>query len=179
MLKFYDVAVVMQEFPDEIALAVNITGCICNCSNCSEPWLRQDIGEELSNDKIDELINAHPDITVFGLMGGDSDYDDVVRIANYIHNNYNIKVGMYSGRDQLNMKLLECLDYYKIGRWINPIGPVSEWHKTSGGVIQFPWSNQLMFEKIDNNWVNITYKFRKEKIGNPERYIIFTGNNEN
>ena len=53
-----------------------------------------------------------------------------------------------------------------------PKGPVEEWHKTNNGVLQFPWSNQLLFEKIDNKLVNVTYKFRKIKINNPERFII-------
>ena len=70
------------------------------------------------------------------------------------------------------MKLLECLDLYKIGRWIMPEGPVEDWHQTNNGVLQFPWSNQLLFEKVGNIWFNVTYKFRKEKVGNPARYII-------
>ena len=177
-LKYYDVAVTMSEFPDEITLCVNITGCVCHCSECSEPWLRPYVGTLLTNEEIDKLIKDHPGITVFGLMGGDSDHDDVVRIANYVHEKHHLKVGMYSGREFLNMKLLECLDLYKIGRWIMPKGPVSEWHQTNNGVLQFPWSNQLLFEKIGNMWFNITHKFRKEKVGNPARYIIVEENNK-
>jgi len=171
-LKYYDVAVTFAEFPEEITLCVNITGCVCHCSQCSEPWLRPYVGTLLTNEEIDKLIAEHPGITVFGLMGGDSDHDDVVRIANYVHEKHHLKVGMYSGREFLNMKLLECLDLYKIGRWIMPKGPASEWHQTNNGVLQFPWSNQLLFEKVGNLWLNTTYKFRKEKIGNPERYIV-------
>ena len=179
MLKVYDVAVTMSEFPDEICLTVNISNCPGMCSHCSEPWLLEDVGEELTEEKIDELIAEHPDITVFGLMGGDSDQDDVVRIARYVHEKYHIKVGMYSGREFLNMKLLECLDLYKIGRWIMPEGPVEEWHQTNNGVLQFPWSNQLLFEKVGHFWMNVTYKFRKEKVGNPARYIIYGNEEEN
>ena len=178
MLKVYDSAITFAEFPDEITLAVNISNCPGMCDGCSEPWLLEDVGEELTEDKIDSLIAEHPDITVFGLMGGDSDHDDVARIADYIHGKYpKLKVGMYSGREFLNMKLLECLDLYKIGRWIMPKGPASEWHLTNNGVLQFPWSNQLLFEKLGDRWYNATWKFRKEKIGNPARYII-TSNEE-
>ena len=178
MLKVYDSAVTMSEFPDEITLCVNISNCPGMCDGCSEPWLLEDVGEELTESKIDELIADHPGITVFGLMGGDSDQGDVVRIVNYVHEKHHLKVGMYSGREFLNMKLLECLDLYKIGRWIMPKGPVSEWHQTNNGVLQFPWSNQLLFEKIGNMWFNTTYKFRKEKVGNPERYIITEEDNK-
>lgn len=182
-LKYYDIAITFSEFPDEVALCVNITGCICHCSECSEPWLRPYVGTLLTDEEIDKLIAEHPDITVFGLMGGDSDHDDVVRIANYIHAKYpHIKVGMYSGREYMSTKLLNCLDLYKIGRWIMPKGPVSEWHQTNNGVLQFPWSNQLLFEKLQTrdgeSWVNTTYKFRKEKVGNPARYIITEEDNK-
>ena len=177
MLKVYDYAITFSEFPEEISLSLNISQCPGYCDGCSEKWLQEDIGEFLTNEKIDELIKSHEDITVFGLMGGDNDQEDVVRVANYIHEKYpNLKVGMYSGREYLSTKLLNCLDLYKIGRFIMPKGPVEEWHQTNNGVLQFPWSNQLLFEKVHNAdgevWLNTTYKFRKEKVGNPERYII-------
>ena len=183
MLKVYDSAVTFSEFPDEITLCVNISNCPGMCDGCSEPWLLEDVGEELTEEKIDELIREHSDITVFGLMGGDSDHDDVVRIANYIHSKYtDIKVGMYSGREYMSTKLLDCLDLYKIGRWIMPKGKPEEWHQTNNGVLQFPWSNQLLFEKLNTkdgeSWVNTTYKFRKEKVGNPARYIITSEDNK-
>lgn len=172
-LKYYDYATTFSEFPDEIALCVNISGCPCHCDNCSESWLRPWVGTLLTNDEIDRLIKENDDITLFGLMGGDSNYEDCIRITNYIHEKYpGLKVGIYSGRDWLDLELAKVIDIYKIGRWINPTGPVDEWHQTNNGVLQFPWSNQLYFEKIDGKLVNTTYKFRKEKVGNPARYII-------
>lgn len=177
-LKYYDVATTFSEFPDEIALCVNITGCPCHCDNCSEPWLRPYVGTELTNEEIDKLISEHPDITVFGLMGGDSNYKDCVRVVDYIHEKYpHLKVGIYSGRDWFDIELMNVIDIYKIGRWITPKGPVEEWHQTNNGVLQFPWSNQLYFERVDGKLVNTTYKFRKEKVGNPARYIINDENN--
>lgn len=149
MLKYYDYAVTFSEFPDEITLAVNISNCPGYCDGCSEPWLLKDIGTELTFEEVDKLIKEHSDITVFGFMGGDNDQNEVANISRYIHQNYpTLKVGMYSGREFLNMDLLDCLDLYKIGRFIMPKGPVEDWHKTNNGVLQFPWSNQLLFEKL-------------------------------
>lgn len=175
MLKYWepDTNIIFGEFPDEIALGVNITNCPLSCEGCSEPWLKPDVGTILTEAEIDKLIKEHSDCTVFALMGGDSDHTDVVRIANYIHENYpKLKVGMYSGRDYLDMQLLNCLDLYKIGRWILPKGPVNEWHKTNNGVLQFPWSNQLYFERVGEIWKDATYKFRKTPLGDIESYII-------
>jgi anaerobic ribonucleoside-triphosphate reductase activating protein len=178
-LKYYDVAIVFAEFPDEVTLAVNISNCPGMCSHCSEPWLLEDVGTVLTNDEIDKLISEHSDITTFGLMGGDSNHDDCIRVAKYIHDKYpSIKVGMYSGREFINLELAQHLDYYKIGRWIMPEGPSSDWHKTNNGVLQFPWSNQLLFQNINGALVNITYKFRKHPVGNPERYIIYSEESE-
>lgn len=175
MLKYWepDTSVTFSEFPDEIALCVNITNCPGMCSNCSEPWLLEDKGTLLTNEEIDKLIKDHLDCTVFALMGGDNDHENVERVANYIHENYpKLKVGMYSGREYFNMRLLNCLDLYKIGRWIMPEGNVEDWYKTNCGPLVFPWSNQLYFERVGNLWINATHKFRKNAIGNPENYII-------
>ena len=173
MLKVFDSAVTMSEFPDEITLCVNISNCPGTCEECSEPWLREDVGEELTEEKIDSLIAEHPGITVFGLMGGDSDHKDVIRIANYVHRAHpGMKVGMYSGRDFINLELAQVLDLYKIGRWIPPKGDKSEWLKKSWGPLQFPNSNQLLFEKVGHFMLNTTDKFRRNPLVDLSSYII-------
>ena len=178
-LKYYDVAVTFSEFPDCITLCVNISNCPGMCSNCSEPWLLKDIGTELTNEEIDKLIEQNPLITVFGLMGGDSNQDDCIRVADYVHSKYpDIKVGMYSGREFINLDLAQHLDYYKIGRWIMPKGDVKDWWRTNCGPLQFPFSNQLLFKKIDNKLVNITNEFRKQPISDLKRYIITPEDNK-
>lgn len=173
-LKYFDYSITFAEFPDEVALCVNISGCPCNCDNCSEPWLRPWVGTILTNEEIDKLISEHEDITVFGLMGGDSNYKDCVRITNYIHEKYpNIKVGIYSGRDWLDLELANVIDIYKIGRWINPDMEHPEtWKDNTWGPLVWPVSNQLYFEKIDGKLVNTTYKFRQNKIGDWSRYVL-------
>lgn len=122
MLKFYGSAVTFSEFPDEIALCVNISNCPCKCKGCSETFLREDIGVYLTNEKIQELVDANPGCTVFGLLGGDINHSDIIRISEYIHKNTNLKLGFYSGEDYLDINLIPYVDFYKIGRWIMPKG---------------------------------------------------------
>lgn len=172
MLKYYDYAVTFSEFPDEVALCVNITNCPGMCDNCSEPWLRQDTGEPLTNEVLQNLINSHFYCTTFGLMGGDADHEDIKRIADYIHANSKMKVGFYSGMDSLDLGLVPYIDLYKIGRWITPKGPRDTWSCESCGPLQFPFSNQLYFEKRGDMLVNATKKFRTKPIHDLERYII-------
>lgn len=164
--------ITFTEIPDEISLCLNISNCKCNCTSCSEAWLREDVGIELTSEVLQRYIDNNPNITCICLMGGDSDHDDCIRVCKYIHEHSNLKTAMYSGREFINLDLAQHLDYYKIGRWIMPIGDSKDWHKTNNGVLQFPWSNQLLFKKIDNKLINITYRFRENPLGNPEQYII-------
>ena len=173
MLKYWkpDTKVVFAEFPGEVSLAINITNCPGNCTNCSEPYLRQNIGEDLTFEEVDRLIDANKGITLFGLMGGDCSHSDVADIARYVHSTYpNLKVGMYSGCDWLDPSLMLELDCYKIGRYISD-DSLPNW-----GPLPLPMSNQLYFEKRcignDTLWENTTYKFRQKPINNYSMQIV-------
>lgn len=165
-------AVTFAEFPDEIALCFNITNCPGTCERCSEPELRLDIGDELTEEALDAYIARHPGITLVGFMGGDRDHGEISALAEYLHDKHNLKVGMYSGMDFLDAALLDCLDYYKIGRWIAPVGEPRDWHKKNCGPIKFAFSNQLMFKKVGNCWANITCEFRKTPLNDLKKEII-------
>lgn len=175
MLKVYDSAVTFSEFPDEIAICLNISNCPGTCDHCSESWLRQDVGELLTEEVIQKYIDSHSDCSLFGIMGGDRDHKDIIRIAQYVHSHSDMKVGVYSGLDYIDLELASYIDCYKIGRWIQPQGPEEKWHETNNGVLQFPWSNQLYFIKEGNKLVNATNLFRKQPISNLSRYIVTTG----
>lgn len=178
-LKIASVSTVFQEVPDEISLALEISNCPCHCEGCSSKFLWEDSGKPLTEELLLSLIDRHPGITNVLFMGGDADHAEVVRLTKVIHGK-GLKASMFSGFDALDPILLECLDYYKIGRFIMPKGDPAEWHKSNNGPICFPWSNQLMFAKrlIDGEeqWVNITYEFRKEPLGDPARKILFEQN---
>ena len=175
MLKYYNAEVTFAEFPDEIALCVNISHCPCHCDGCSEPWLKDDVGKELTQAEIDRLIAMHPDITLLGLMGGDFDHDYCAEIATYIHQVYpNIKVGMYSGLDSIDLNLARVLDCYKIGRFIMPKGDPKTWPTQVCGPIQFPFSNQKYYELHNGMLVDCTYKFRNKPLNDYTKYIIIT-----
>ena len=89
MLKVYvrdgepEITEVFEEFPNEVTVALNISNCIGMCEECSEPWLREDSRRQLTDEFTQEILDEHQDCTVFGLMGGDSDHEDVKRIADY------------------------------------------------------------------------------------------------
>ena len=137
MLKYYDYAVTFAEFPDEISLCVNISGCPCRCPECHSKYLWNDVGKELDEEAIDLLIRSHPNCTLFGIMGGDSSHSDVIKIVDYIRKHYpNILIGMYSGLDEVDSSLLGRLDYYKVGRY-----------DASRGGLKQKTTNQRMYDK--------------------------------
>ena len=174
MLKYLgEPTITFAEFPDEISLIWNLSNCPCHCEGCSEPELQTDIGDLLTDAVLVEAVKKNPGITLIGFMGGDADTADLVELIKWIKKNYPaLKVGMYSGRDYLDLDLLNLLDYYKIGRWIMPQGPSDSWCKQVCGPLNFPNSNQLMFKRSGNKFVNITDKFRRKPLNNLERQII-------
>ena len=141
MLKYVESAVVLSEFPDQISLALNLSLCPNRCEGCSESYLAEDIGEELTEELLDKLINSHAGVTLIGFMGGDNDHESVIRLTNYIHQKYNLLVGMYSGRDFIDLELAKVLDYYKIGHYDEERGPLNS-----------PTTNQKFLKKDINNW---------------------------
>ena len=63
MLKYYNHDIVFQEYPDEVTLAINLTLCPNRCIGCHSAFLREDIGEELTPERITALIDANEGIT--------------------------------------------------------------------------------------------------------------------
>ena len=86
MLKYVNTDVVFQEIPDEVSLAINISGCPCRCPGCHSHYLWEDIGLPLDTDAVDDFVgHLSADITCIAFMGGDSDPMGVNLLAQYIH----------------------------------------------------------------------------------------------
>ena len=120
MLKYIETAVVFSEIPDEISLDINITNCPYRCPGCHSAYLQQDIGADLTTDKIDELIKKNTGISCVLLSGGDCNPEEIKRLAEHIHKTYpELKTAMYSGAPKAWKILWESkvLDYYTMLRY--------------------------------------------------------------
>ena len=53
----------------------------------------------------------------------------------------------------MNDSLAEVLDYYKVGPYIPEFGPMD---KIS--------TNQHLYKKQNNQWIDITYRFQEKKV---------------
>lgn len=133
MLKFASTQIGFQEFPGEITLLINITNCPCHCEGCHSPYLAEDKGENLTYEKLHEMYaRNHGAITCIGIMGGDCSHDDVEKLARFI-NDLNllqstgpmVKVGWYSGRDNVDDIDKSYFDYMKTGHYDRKAGPLN------------------------------------------------------
>ena len=157
MLKYVDAKVVFAEVPDEVTLAINISGCPCNCRGCHSPYLAEDIGERLRYDNLIPLIQKNKGITCVAFMGGDADPLSVDAYAGIIKEQFpNLKVAWYSGRQELSNSIsLFNFDYIKLGPYKEESGPLDS--RTT---------NQRFYKVSGKELVDITSKFWKHETEN-------------
>lgn len=128
MLKYANSDIVFQEFPDEVTLAINITGCPNGCPGCHSSYLQRDCGERLTLQSVEDMLRPYAGgVTCIGLMGGDAHPDEVMALARQIRQHYEgrIKVGWYSGRQNPPANFqAEVFDYVKFGPYVEKYGPL-------------------------------------------------------
>lgn len=155
MLKYIGYYVVFREIPNEISLAINITNCPYKCINCHSPKLQENIGELLTYNELDGIIRENPGITCVLFMGGDSDINELNILAQQIKENYNLKVGIYSGsifKFIIPKIKLKYFDYVKVGPYIENFGSLD---KKSTNQKLYKIKHFMRFNKL----VNITNEF--------------------
>ena len=152
MLKYVETAVTFSEIPDEITLAINISGCPCNCKGCHSSYLAEDIGTELTFNEVRKLIKKNNGISCIALMGGDAEPNKINALASFIINHYSsIKVAWYSGRQELSEYIeLSNFDFIKLGPYKGEFGPLNS--RTT---------NQRFYKVSDGELIDITSKFWK------------------
>lgn len=157
MLKYVDTLVGFAEFPDEISLCINISGCPCNCKGCHSSYLAKDIGEPLDLQHLTNLIDSNKGITCVCIMGGDANPSEVDDIAQDIKEYYpELKVAWYSGRQELSRDIDLCnFDAIKLGPYKEEFGPLNS--RTT---------NQRFYKVSDGELINITSKFWKHETEN-------------
>lgn len=158
MLKFVDAKVTFSEVPNEIALCIGITGCKIGCEGCHSSYLAEDIGEPLTIETLDKLINDNKGITVLSFMGGDSDPLTINNLAEWIKKEHpGIKVCWYSGRQELSDKIdLWNFDFIKLGPYIKEHGPLTsrDTNQKFHRVVHLTSGKSKMYD--------ITYKFQRD-----------------
>jgi anaerobic ribonucleoside-triphosphate reductase activating protein len=161
MLKFLNTQVTFSEVPDEISLCIEISGCKLRCPGCHSPHLQEDIGERLTPEVLDKLIESNKGITCVCFMGEGGRLFDIAYFSELVHLKHDLKTALYTGLDFHLDTMTECVsrpiacefDYVKTGPYIEALGPLNK--KTT---------NQRMYKKVSDKPVkfeDITYKFWK------------------
>lgn len=124
-MKYIDYAITFLEFPDEVSLCINISGCPIHCEACHSKYLWKDEGNVLNEQVIDTLLANNKGVTLIGFMGGDSDPSEINKLAKYSKSK-GVKVGWYSGCSELSKEIdLTNFDYVKLGPYIKEKGPLN------------------------------------------------------
>lgn len=118
--------IVMEEIPHRVTLALEISNCQGNCIGCHSPFLREDIGEELTPDVIDRLIEDNFGVNCVLLLGEGKDYEALKGIAGHIRQTHpGLETALYSGRVEVEEELFDLFDFVKVGPYIKEFGPLN------------------------------------------------------
>ena len=148
MLRLADYDIVFQEVPDEVTLALNLSGCPNRCVGCHSPQLMGDIGDELTFELLSTILERYGNsLTCVGFMGGDSDPEEVVRFSRFVRDSYALKTAWYSGRDEFPASLTD-FNYVKLGGY----------EKERGG-LRSRSTNQRFYRVTSQGYEDITVRF--------------------
>ena len=114
MIKYIpeETSIVFSEIPEEVTLAINISGCLNNCPGCHSPYLREDIGDELTSDILEDLITKNSGISCVCFMGEGKDKEALLSLAHEIKQVYpNLHIALYSGRCEVESEFDNYFDY--------------------------------------------------------------------
>ena len=152
MLKYVNTGIVFQEIPDEVTLAINISGCPCRCPGCHSRYLWEDVGMPLDAAALDDFIDQYgTDITCIAFMGGDADPKGVNLLAQYLREEHpQFHVAWYSGRIRIPAVVtITDFDYIKLGPFLRHLGPLKS-----------PTTNQRLYHILpDGRMDDITARF--------------------
>ena len=153
-LKYLGYSIVFQEVPDEVTLAINISGCPHKCEGCHSKYLWKYEGNYISDD-LEDLIEKYKGlITCVCFMGGDQNQIDLLDLLKTVQK-YGLKTALYTGLglvNNLSIRILGNLNYLKTGKYDSSLGGLDS-----------PTTNQRMFKwnYSTMRWDDITYRFQK------------------
>ncbi len=150
-MKLTNFDIVTRELPGEISLAISVSGCPRKCEGCHSPELREDIGQHLTTNRIQALVDTYEKgyITAICFLGGEQhkEFEELLMWLEYFYPH--IKLGLYTGAEEINDSIKDYLHYYKVGKYI------------LGKSIDRRDTNQKLFKKENNQWTNVTKLLRK------------------
>lgn len=119
--------IVIEEIPHRVTLAVEITNCRGNCPGCHSPFLRQDIGEQLTPVKIERLFEDNFGVNCFLFLGEGKDREALFSLADFVRSAHpGVETALYTGRESIEPDYWEHFDFIKVGPYIEDLGPLNK-----------------------------------------------------
>ena len=140
-------SVVLEEIPDRVSLAVDISNCRGNCVGCHSPFLKKNIGRELTPEVIDRLVADNFGVNCFLFLGEGRDPEELLDLAAHVRS-LGLEVAVYSGRDTVEDIFWNYFDYIKLGPYRPECGPLNS-----------PTTNQRLYRVENARPVDITARF--------------------
>lgn len=154
-----DNQITTQDVPDEISLAISLSGCPLHCKGCHSAFTwKEDFGEILTDDKLSKLLDKNKYISCVLFYGGEWKLERLLELIDIVKKR-NLKVCLYTGLTmeevkEQKAKLLDVLDYIKVGRWMEELGGLN--HKTTNQRIY-----RIERQNDKTEFIDITGKFYK------------------
>lgn len=146
-------SVVMEEIPDRVSLAVDISNCRGNCIGCHSPFLKKDIGQELTPEVIDRLVADNFGVNCFLFLGEGRDPETLLDLASHVRSK-GLLAAVYSGREEVEEIFWEYFDYIKLGPYRPECGPLNS-----------PTTNQRLYRRTEEGkWEDITYRLQARRL---------------
>jgi anaerobic ribonucleoside-triphosphate reductase activating protein len=140
-------SVVLEEIPDRVSLAVDISNCRGNCEGCHSPFLKKNIGRELTADVIDALVADNFGVNCFLFLGEGRDPEALLELADHVRS-LGLAAAVYSGREVVEDIFWNHFDYIKLGPYKPAFGPLNS-----------PTTNQRLYHILDGRPEDITDRF--------------------
>jgi len=152
-LKYLGYSIVFQEVPNEVSLAINISGCPYKCRGCHSEYLWEYKGNYLCDDLFGLIEKYKGLITCVCFMGGDQNPSDLLYCF-HIVKQFGLKICLYSGNDDEASlaQLASHCDYLKVGHYDEHLGGLDS-----------PTTNQKFYSRLVNTdrFVETTSLFRR------------------
>lgn len=158
MIKYLNTGVTFAEIPTEVTLAINITNCTHNCIGCHSPELRQDIGEPLTVEILEKLLDKNRGVSCVLLLGEGNNLEELKTLVETAKRTISLKFALYSGAESLPNEIWMLFDYVKIGAYNKNAGPLTNKR-----------TNQRLYRKRNKNlkagvyWEDMTRLFWKNE----------------
>lgn len=151
MIKYVKSMVTFEELPTEVTLSLSISNCQNRCPGCHSAELRANIGTQLTDNSLDDLITKNNGVSAVLFLGEGNDKDELIKLAEHVRKHWKLRVALYSGREDVENDIWNTFDYIKVGGYKSEFGPLTNVN-----------TNQRLYRIENGNRKDITHMFWKD-----------------